>query len=224
MQTAVLKAIPTLALTTISYPCDREGNSESALQPLRHSYGIAGISDIFQQDGVFVATEPGQSVIFRRAQLRAGNGVHLAQRCGKPLADLNQHFVSDVVPQAVVKNLEFVDIDEQDSEFVVGVALGEHQRALQTVEEKGAVGKIGQAIVEGVVRQHFFRALAFADVAVHDHQLFGLPFRVPHGAGGRFQDAPGSVLMAYPVFHSLSPGRWFAPCAPHPAPAARSSG
>ena len=53
------------------------------------------------------------------------------------------------------------------------------------------------------VRQHFFRALALADIAVHNHQLFGLPLRVPHGAGGRFQDAPRTVLVAYPVFQPL---------------------
>ena len=106
--------------------------------------------------------------------------------------------------QAVVKNLELVDINKQDSEFVIGVALGEHQGALQPVEEKRAVGKIGQAVVEGVVRQQLFRALALADVAVHDHQLFGFSFGVADGAGSRFQDAPGTVLVAYPIFQPFS--------------------
>ena len=106
--------------------------------------------------------------------------------------------------QAVVKNLELININKQDGEFVVGVALGEHQGALQPVEKKGAVGKIGQAVVESVVRQQLFRALALADVAVHDHQFFGFAFRVPNRAGGRFQDAPGTILVAYSVFQPFS--------------------
>ena len=181
-----------------------EGNGQLGLQSLRHPNRIAGASDIFQKDGVFIATEPGQRVVLHRAQLRPGDRVHFAQRCSQSLTDLNQNFVTDFVSQAVVKNLEFIDINKQDSEFVFGVALGEHQGALQPVEKKGAVGKIGQSVVERVMRQQLFRALALGDIAVHDHQLFGFPFGIANSAGRRLQDAPGTVLVAYPIFQPFS--------------------
>src|ERR1700694_4604623 len=108
------------------------------------------------------------------------------------------------MPQAVIDDFEFVDINEQYSEFVIRVSLRKCQRLLQPVEEQSAVGKVSKSVVECIMGQHFFSPLTLGNVAVHDYQFVGPPFCVPDRARSRFQSAPRAVFMAYPVFHPLS--------------------
>src|SRR5277367_6321011 len=75
---------------------------------------------------------------------------------------------------------------------------------LQAVKKQGAVGQVGESVVERVVDQHLLRPLALGNVAVHDYQFVGLPFGVSDGACRRFQSAPRPVLVAYAVFHPLA--------------------
>jgi hypothetical protein len=58
------------------------------------------------------------------------------------------------VPEAVVDQLETVEVDEQHAERAVNLRPpGALHRHLQAVEEEAAVGQVGQRIVEGVVDQ-----------------------------------------------------------------------
>ena len=60
-----------------------EGNCQSGLEPFGHPDAVAGVADVFQEHGIFVAADSGQGVIFGgQTQLRARDGVYFAQRGG----------------------------------------------------------------------------------------------------------------------------------------------
>ncbi len=70
---------------------------------------------------------------------------------------------------AVVDQLETVQIEEQHGEHRAALTLGQCQRILQAVQQMQAVGQAGQRIVHGLVGQALFGTQALADLA---EQLF----------------------------------------------------
>ena len=58
--------------------------------------------------------------------------------------------------KAVIEHFEFVDIDKEDRKFEIPMAARNGNRALQTIEQKSAVGKIGQPIIESLVLEQIF--------------------------------------------------------------------
>ena len=71
--------------------------------------------------------------------------------------------------QAVIEDFEFVNINEQDGEFVTGASLGEGQGVLQAIEKESAIGQVGQGIVERTVGQHVLGAFPLGDVAINNN-------------------------------------------------------
>src|SRR6185437_3708013 len=136
---------------------------------------------------------------------RAGDGIFAAQRIGEPLPDLDEQLVTGGVSQTVIVELELVHINKEDGELVIGVALGQVHYMLQAVEEKRTIWQVGEAIVKSIVDEHLLGAFAFGDITVNDDQFFGLAFGVADGAGGGFQDSPGTIFVADAVFQRLSP-------------------
>ena len=55
------------------------------------------------------------------------------------------------MPEAVVHDLEVVDVEEHDRDPVLAVALGEH--AAQPVDEQQAVRQAGERVVDRLVRE-----------------------------------------------------------------------
>ncbi|HVY08558.1 MAG TPA: hypothetical protein VHB18_00230 [Mycobacteriales bacterium] len=95
--------------------------------------------DVLEQDGELVAAE-------------ARDGVSFADQAGEPRGDLPEQPVAGMVPEAVVDDLEPVDIGEDDG-AEAPVASAAKQRLVQPVDEQPAVGQPGELVVEGVVCQ-----------------------------------------------------------------------
>ena len=113
-------------------------------------------SGLLDQHGELVATEPGH---------RVGR----AQAALNPAGDLDEDPVAGAMADAVVDALEIVEIEEQDHRRC-GAPTARRQGVIQTVDEQGPVGEVGEGIVErGVVEAHLQR-LALGDVAHVDDQ------------------------------------------------------
>ena len=46
----------------------------------------------------------------------------------------------------------------------------------------------------------FFQSPALRNIAIHNHQFFGLAFGIPNSAGAGFQKAPSPILVTHAVF------------------------
>src|SRR5579863_3303103 len=78
-------------------------------------------------------------------------------------------------------------------------------RALQPVEEKRAVGKIGQAVMEGQVVQLFLGPLPLGNVPVHDDQSVSLALLIANSASGGLNKTPGAVFVADAILEPFTP-------------------
>ncbi len=151
--------------------------AEDALGDL---FGAPGAAGVDQQHHEFVAAEAEQVV----------SG---AQALREPAADLDQHAVAEQVAEAVVDELEAVQVDEQHrclaAAGVVQLALGMQEQLVQPQ----AVGQPGQRVVAGGVVQLVFDGLAPADVALRagDAQL-----SVAVGLGHAAAEHPQPVAIA----------------------------
>src|SRR5207302_9777460 len=117
--------------------------------------GGLGTGDVLEQDGELVAAEAPHQVLgpYARAQT---------------LGHLDKKVVADLVPEAVVDQLEAVQVEEQDGD---GDPPAPHpgQAPPQAVVEGGAVGQGGQVVVVGVVGQLLLEVLAVGDVVEVGH-------------------------------------------------------
>src|ERR1700687_2767453 len=78
-------------------------------------------------------------------------------------------------------------------------------RPLQAVKKKSTVRETGQAVMEGQVRQLFFGAFSFGDVAVDYDQSINFAFWVSNRTRGGLKKAPGTVLVSNTVFEPFAP-------------------
>jgi hypothetical protein len=85
------------------------------------------------------------------------------------LGHLHQHAVAGGMADAVVDQLEAVQVEEQHGEHRPALALGQRQRILQAIEQVQAVGQAGQRIVHGLMGQALLGTQALADLP---EQLF----------------------------------------------------
>ncbi len=116
-----------LALTKCSRP--RSTNGRASDSAIRSATRIASRSvlDVLDQDGELVAAE-------------ARDGVARAQRLLEARRDRGEQLVAGGVPEAVVDELELVEVEEEDGDRAVG-APRLAEGVLEAVEEEGAVGQ-----------------------------------------------------------------------------------
>ena len=109
--------------------------------PLRRGFGDLRAVDVLQEQRELVATKTRKRVTLARDEPEA-------------VGDEDEQLVTDLVAQAVVRQLEPVDVGEQD-----GVDLARPvyalQCVLQAVEEDAAVRQACQRVVEGVVLEQY---------------------------------------------------------------------
>ena len=79
-----------------------------------------------------------------------------------------QDRVAGLMAEAVVDGLEVVEVDEHDRDQRAA-ADGRAERVRDAVGEEGAVGKIGDRVVERLMRELVLEGLALADVAAVEH-------------------------------------------------------
>src|SRR6185437_14740539 len=129
-----------------------------------------------------------------KAEFVAGEPRHhaAARRSLDAVGNLDQELVAGRVTEHVVDFLEAIEVDREYRELFAGSGAGLDHLG-QRLQEGGAVGQIGQAVVIGHVRHARFGLSAVGDVLVRLDQVFRLAALVEHGhAAG--QEQPETVL------------------------------
>ena len=148
--------------------------------------GIAAAGQVGEQHDELVAAEARQVVAGAQALLQAP-------------ADLHQHAVAGLVAEAVVDQLEAVEVDEQQRGLARTGLAELLQGLLQQLVQAQAVGQAGQRIVAGGVAQLLFHRLARADVALRAGHA-PLAFVVALGDAAGQHPEIAAVLAAQAVF------------------------
>jgi hypothetical protein len=100
------------------------------------------------------------------------------------------------MPQALVDVLEAVEVDVQDGERGALPPAAPGEGYPEAVLEKGAVGEVGQGIMEGVVEVLFLERLGFGDVDPVGGDLAGPP---PVGRNGQAELVAEPAIPSVPV-------------------------
>ena len=95
-----------------------------------------------------------------------------------------EHEVADAVPQAVVDDLEAIEIEEEHGKTVSVAVVKQIEPALHEVREKRPISQSGQFVMESAVfergvgrfghagsRRQLFGSLALGDVALHGNPM-----------------------------------------------------
>ena len=104
------------------------------------------IAQVFEYQHEFIAAQ-------------SGHGVAFAHTGRKPLRDLLQKQIADVVAERVVQRLEMIQVDEQQRALPPAARAGS-DRMLQPVHEQTPVGQLGERVKERQILNLFFRLLA----------------------------------------------------------------
>jgi len=95
--------------------------------PLGDADRLAGVAQVLEQHGELVAAE-------------AGDGVGRADAGAEPAGDGDEELVADLVAEAVVDDLEPVEVEEEDADGRRRLA-GAGQGVVEAVGEEGAIGE-----------------------------------------------------------------------------------
>jgi hypothetical protein len=84
------------------------------------------------------------------------------------------------------------------------MARGMDRGTLEAIKKKGAIGQVGERVVEGVVFQLFLDALACGDVAIDDDEVGDVSLPIADGISRGFENSPAAVLMTHAIFELLA--------------------
>jgi hypothetical protein len=168
-------------------PADRERCAQRFLNPERDRVGLLLVLELVEENRELVAAEAGERVPLPQARLETAR-------------DRHQELVSDQVAEAVVDDLEAIEVEIKRGEAAAAAALLEFlESAAEPFDEYGAVAQTGQRIAEPGAAQLLLGDRALGRVG----QRAGDADRAPAGAAHRraaTQEAPiGSVLVTEPV-------------------------
>ena len=107
----------------------------------------------------------------------AGRGLARPHAVHEPVADLLEHGVPRFVAQAVVHDLEPVEVEEEHGD-VGAVPAVPCQFLVQAVEEQGPVGQAGEGVVERLVGERLLGLDLLGDV-LDGHDVAGLAVPAP---------------------------------------------
>ena len=181
-----LSAIPTLMLTLRSVPSSEKGcltdcRTRSATKRASSGSTTSSSSTVNSSPPSRATVSPG-----RRAS---------ATRAASPIRSSSPATVAE----AVVDQLEAVDIEEQDGAAGRRMPRAALQRVTDAIKEESAVGKPGERVVEGVVLQSQLRGPAFGDVRQRPRHANGLAVGAAAGQPTDHDPTPAAVGMAHPV-------------------------
>jgi len=131
-------------------------------QALRDQRGVVGTGKVLGDDGELVAAEAGDGE--GAVVLRPRQRVDAAHAAGQERGHVLQQAVPRLVAQAVVHDLEAIEVEEHQRHRA-SRALRPLHGPLQPAAEERAVGQPGQAVVVGQAQQAVLRFAAVADVA-----------------------------------------------------------
>jgi hypothetical protein len=118
---------------------------------------------------------------------------------GQPGRQRDQELVADGVAEAVVDQLEAVDVHEQHGAGGARVAREPLQRLLHAVHEQRPVGQAGEAVVQGIVLQVQLGHSAIGDVGHRTGHPLRAAVVAPRGQPADQHPAPAAVGVANAV-------------------------
>ena len=148
------KAMPMLAVTRSSRPAISKGTAARSQHVLGDHLRSSQV-DPLAHDDEFVAAEPGD---------RIGR----PHRPHQPAGHRYQQRVTDAVAEAVVHDLEMVDVDEEHRQ---GAAASDRvlDGAAHDLQELRSIRQLGETVVCRFVRQRVLERSPFGDVAAVEH-------------------------------------------------------
>ena len=177
-------AIPIEALTKWSTPCIEKGWAKA--EATRSAIAMASrvVGEAVDQDPELVAAE-------------AGDDVAGAQVGAQPRGDGAQQGVAGVVAEAVVDELEVVEVEEEDPDRRAGDR-GAAERVVDRVDEAEPVGQAGERVVEDAVAERAVGGVALEgvgeDVGGGFEEGDVLGAEAARFGGVDVEDAEGAVL------------------------------
>jgi hypothetical protein len=131
------------------------GRAHRRRERVDHALGgldrFVAMLDVLQQQRELVTAEAGRRVTGADAR-------------GQALADLDQHLVAGGVAEAVVDDLEVVEVQEDHGHAAV-LAPAASERMAYALDEQRAVGQARDRVVERLVGELLLERAALADVA-----------------------------------------------------------
>ena len=173
---------PTLAPRATSSSPNANGWSNTARRRPREREHVVDAGDVVADDGELVAAEP------RQAIARAQDPREAARRGREQL-------VAGLVAEAVVHDLEVVDVEQDEADPGVVGARGEG--VLQPLDEHDAIRELGQRIVPGAVRKLGLDPSVLADVVRGADELFA--DAVARRPAGSRRPRPGGAAWSRPI-------------------------
>ena len=107
-------------------------------------------AQVFQYQHEFVAAQAGHGIVFAHAGC-------------KPLCNLLQQQIADVMSERIVQRLEMIEVDEQQRAFSPAARAG-YDRMLQPVLEQPPVGQFCERVIERQMLNLLFCRLALGDI------------------------------------------------------------
>ncbi len=156
------------------------------LDAARHPGGVGSVVDFLQQHGELVAAKARHRVLGTEA-------------AGDPAPDVPQELVAHGVAQALVDELEAIQVDHQRGEGVARLPLHPLDRAAEPVQEERPVGQPGQHVVQGVMAELRLEVLAVRDVGLGPHEARRPPGLVAHRQAPAGHPPVAPVAVAQPV-------------------------
>ena len=145
--------------------------SRGSHHPAADAHGVVGPADPFAEHGELVAAQPGDRVARTDDALQPDR--HGAQQAVAPF-----------VPEGVVDRLEVVEVEEQDSDRLVG-APQLVERHLQAIHEEVPVGQPGQLVVRRLIAEQLAGDVLVGDVLHDAADADDRAVRVGHGRKAR---------------------------------------
>ena len=142
-----------LAVTKCSLPPSTNGRVNTAA--IRSAISIASCSPAMSSSRIPNSSPPKRATVSLERTA-----------CAQPRGDRDQQLVADLVAEAVVDELEAVEVEEQDARQPAAAAQA-RERLLEAVEEQHAVGQPGERVVQRAVADRVLGRLALERVGEH---------------------------------------------------------
>src|SRR5437899_13106639 len=128
-----------------------ERHGQVLLDPLGQACCVVDVMDIVQENRELISPKTSDRVSGTQALLQPS-------RYG------DEKFIPNQVSEAVVDDLEAIDVQEENCVEIISRAFCASDCKLQTVAEQGPVGETCQLIMKHIVEQLFFDQLAIGDI------------------------------------------------------------
>ena len=146
--------------------CQRDRAGDLVEDPLSHSHGDRGLSDVSTEDGELVAAE-------------SSHGIARPEGPAQPLTNGHQQLVASVVSQAVIDHLEVIQVQEQNGD-PAALGFGSPLDQTEPMQERAPVRKPCEWIVHRLMREPLIDGLAFSDVLDMTDRIPCLAVRALH--------------------------------------------